>query len=319
MPFSKEDLVTCITEYEREEVEWLLYPFIPFGCLTVLQGDPGCGKSIFMMNLTAKLTKGEALHDSGSDGALVRTDKSPVIYQSREDSYSKVIRPKLEDIGADINMVYNMKDPEDDLTVHDERIPLSIKATGAKLVIFDTLPKFLDYEEDIMHQGKLQPQLKILDRAARENDCAIVLISHMNKNEGSRAIYRGVGSIALAGFVRSNIMLEKTERAKRVLSVVKSNLDPDDIEDTYRLRRDGRYQFVGRTADAGDPKDWDDEPAASPAAEMMHRLLSNGSTPSKEVLEKMAESGFPKRQIDAAKKALGVRSVRRDDIWYMEL
>ena len=41
-----------------KEISWLWYPFIPYGKVTLLQGDPGDGKSTFMLTLAALLTKG---------------------------------------------------------------------------------------------------------------------------------------------------------------------------------------------------------------------------------------------------------------------
>ena len=43
-----------------EQVEWLLYPFIPYGKVTIIQGDPGEGKTTMVLQIIAKLTKGRA-------------------------------------------------------------------------------------------------------------------------------------------------------------------------------------------------------------------------------------------------------------------
>ena len=45
-------------------MKWLWYPFIPYGKLTIIQGDPGDGKTTLVLNIAAKLSKGESL---GSD------------------------------------------------------------------------------------------------------------------------------------------------------------------------------------------------------------------------------------------------------------
>lgn len=46
-----------------EPVEWLWYPYIPLGKLTVLQGDPGEGKSTFALNVVARITTGQPMPD----------------------------------------------------------------------------------------------------------------------------------------------------------------------------------------------------------------------------------------------------------------
>ena len=54
-------------QVEIEKIDWLLYPFIPFGKVTIVQGDPGEGKTTMVLQIIAKLTKGEAVLPSGSD------------------------------------------------------------------------------------------------------------------------------------------------------------------------------------------------------------------------------------------------------------
>ena len=313
--YTKEQLLKPISANEREETDWLLYPFIPFGCLTTIQGDPGCGKSILMLNIAAQLTKGRTL-----DGEAI--EPAPVIYQSREDSYTKNIRPRLEDMGVDIdNMAYSILDEDGSLTVHDERIGCAIEAAGAKLVVIDTLTKFLDTEEDINHRSKVQPQLEALDKAAKDFNCAIVMISHLNKNESGKPIYRGEGSIALAGFVRSNVLLEREGKTSiRTLSIVKSNAAPDDIENTYTLDSNGVYHFVERTRE-NQEEDHVEEPVPdlSPAAEELMRILSDGPVPSNEAHNRMKTQGFKDRQFNAAKKELGLKPVKGPNGWYMDL
>ena len=49
------------SEITPKEVRWLWYPYIPFGKITLLQGDPGDGKSKLMLSLAALLSKGAPL------------------------------------------------------------------------------------------------------------------------------------------------------------------------------------------------------------------------------------------------------------------
>ena len=46
---------------EVEQIEWLLYPFIPYGKVTIIQGDPGEGKTTMVLQIIAKLTRGEPI------------------------------------------------------------------------------------------------------------------------------------------------------------------------------------------------------------------------------------------------------------------
>ena len=88
------------SEITPKEVRWLRYPYIPFGKVTLLQGDPGDGKSTMMMNLIAELSKGGKLPDGKAVGLSQR-----VIYQCSEDGVSDTIKPRLEKCGADCGNV----------------------------------------------------------------------------------------------------------------------------------------------------------------------------------------------------------------------
>lgn len=85
---------------QTEPVEWLWYPYIPLGKLTVLQGDPGEGKSTFALNIVARITTGQPM----PDGAPV-TGKRVAIYQCAEDGIADTIKPRLQQAGADCERV----------------------------------------------------------------------------------------------------------------------------------------------------------------------------------------------------------------------
>ena len=51
-------LITLYSEVQSERVRWFWYPFIAYGKVTLIQGDPGDGKSTMMMNLIAEMSKG---------------------------------------------------------------------------------------------------------------------------------------------------------------------------------------------------------------------------------------------------------------------
>ena len=45
-------------EVVSKEVSWLWYPYIPYGKITVIEGDPGEGKTTLVLKLAAMLSKG---------------------------------------------------------------------------------------------------------------------------------------------------------------------------------------------------------------------------------------------------------------------
>lgn len=56
-------ILTLYSDVQATSVRWLWYPFIAVGKITLLQGDPGDGKSTMMMHLIAELSKGGTLPD----------------------------------------------------------------------------------------------------------------------------------------------------------------------------------------------------------------------------------------------------------------
>ena len=75
---------------KERPVSWLWYPYIPYGKVTVLQGDPGEGKSTFMVHLAAALSQGVRL----PDGSALNGPKT-ILYQCAEDSNEDTIKPRL--------------------------------------------------------------------------------------------------------------------------------------------------------------------------------------------------------------------------------
>ena len=84
-----------MSEIQSQEVAWLWFPFIPYGKLTIVQGDPGDGKTTLVLNIAAKLSKGEGL-----DSKMKLTEPLNVIYQSAEDGLADTVKPRLEAAGA---------------------------------------------------------------------------------------------------------------------------------------------------------------------------------------------------------------------------
>ena len=132
-------------QVEVEEIEWLFYPFIPYGKVTIIQGDPGEGKTTVVLQIIAKLTKGEAILSETSEGKSEETGVEPinVIYQTAEDGLGDTIKPRLLAAGADCSRVLVIDDHDQPLTMVDERLEEAIIQTKARLVVLDPIQGFL--------------------------------------------------------------------------------------------------------------------------------------------------------------------------------
>lgn len=189
-----------------EPVEWLWYPYIPLGKLTVLQGDPGEGKSTFALNVVARITTGQPMPDG-----VPAKGKRVAIYQCAEDGIADTIKPRLQQAGADCERVAYIIDNDIALTLEDGRIETAIKDTHASVFIIDPIQAFIPPDADMQSATKMRSVLRKLANIADRNKCAVILIGHMNKGNGAKTLYRGLGSIDIAAIARSVLMISRDE------------------------------------------------------------------------------------------------------------
>ena len=109
-------------EVAQQEVDWLYYPYLPFGKISIVQGDPGEGKTLLMMAIIARLSRGEPLFSE----AFGR-EPMTCIYQTAEDGLGDTIKPRLEDAGADCSRVFVVNEDKAALT---SAIPFSLSMYG---------------------------------------------------------------------------------------------------------------------------------------------------------------------------------------------
>lgn len=179
-----------LSEIQAEEVKWLWFPMIPYGKLTIVQGDPGDGKTTLILNIAAKLSRGEGL-----DKNMKPTEPMNIIYQTVEDGLADTVKPRLEMAGADCERIMVIDESEKSLSMIDERLEEAIIKTNAKLLILDPIQAYLGGGMDMNRANEARDMTKKLGALAEKYKCAIVLIGHMNKASGNKAAYRGMGSI----------------------------------------------------------------------------------------------------------------------------
>ena len=191
---------------EEQKVDWLWYPYIPYGKLTLLQGDPGEGKSTLMIHIAALLTQGKKM----PDGYPVRFPER-VIYQCSEDDVADTIKPRLKAAGAGCSKIAYIIDRNSGLTLNDERVVDALQQTHARLLVLDPFQSFLIQDGDLDCIGRMRTILGNLAVIAADYKCAIVLIGHMNKSIGGKSLYRGLGSIVITAIARSVLMVTRDE------------------------------------------------------------------------------------------------------------
>lgn len=169
-------------EVAVEEIEWLWYPYIPFGKLTIIHGDPGEGKTTLILQLAALLSRGDKLPCDD-------TEREPIsiIHQTAEDGLGDTIKPRLLSGNADCTRIKVIDESEVPLTMLDTRVEQAIQETGARMIILDPMQAYLGEKVDMNRANEVRSVLSQLGRIAEKYKCAIILVGHLNKMQGTKA------------------------------------------------------------------------------------------------------------------------------------
>lgn len=296
-----------------QHVEWLWYPYIPLGKLILLQGDPGDGKSTFIMQLTALFTTGRDFPD-GTRG------KAPidVIYQCLEDGIADTILPRLQRAQADNNKVHFIVD-EGNLTMDDWRIEASVHQTGAKLLIFDPIQSYLPAGCDMQSAAKTRAVLGRLALVAERNSCSIILISHMGKESGQKNIYRSLGSVDIPAVCRSILMISRDEEnpSMRHVEQIKNNLAPEGPEISFSLT--GGNGFEWKTCFQKEEYQKRAVRQIDRGTESAKALLKKGPMASEYLFDYLHKTGLSETTIRRALRKIGAICRKKGEHWYWRL
>ena len=302
----------------QRKVEWLWYPYIPYGKLTILQGDPGEGKSTFILNIAALLTRGKDM----PDGFHVHEPQC-VVYQTAEDNIADTVKPRLLSAGANCDMIAYIVDDDSPLTLEDSRIEKIIEQTGARLFILDPLQGYLVQDSDMVNAGRMRSQLKRLADIASKHKCAVVIVGHMNKASGEKNLYRGLGSIDIAAIARSVLMIsrDKENPSLRYMFPVKSSLAPEGPAIAFTFNERLGFCWLGkRDVDKKALiRDSSFENKKALATRTIDDILSVQPTMCSSIIRKLKLMDISERTINTAKKELGIISFRKGRAWYWRL
>ena len=305
---SKSETVKIIrmSDVELTPVEWLWKPYLPFGKLSVLQGNPGEGKTYFAMHLAAACTNGKLLPN------MERMEPFNVIYQTAEDGLGDTVKPRLIEAGADLDRVLVIDDSDVQLTLSDERIEKAIVENNTRLVIIDPIQAYLGADVDMNRANEVRPIFMRLGQVAQRTGCAILLIGHLNKAAGMQSLQRGLGSIDIAAAVRSVMFIGKLKHDPtiRILTHEKSSLAPPGVSLAFSLGDEGGFRWVGEYDITADEMLSGIEPQretkTQQAKDLICALLAGGKQVLSEDIDKAAlERGIPGRTVRDAKRELG--------------
>ena len=152
-------------EFAPEQAEYLVEPYLPKGMITILGGVSGAGKTSLALDICARVSRGEG--------------SSPVLYLTAENDPNKVLRPRAEAMGADLQRLYFQDGAS--YAMGDEELAALCRSLRPALIVFDPIQSYLGQGVQMNRAEQVRPLLDGLGALAKELDMAVVLISHMSK------------------------------------------------------------------------------------------------------------------------------------------
>lgn len=318
---SKEKIMARINmaEVEPASVSWLWEGRIARGKLTLIDGDPGEGKSLVTLDIAARLSQGRPmpLEEAAGCGA------SASLFLTCEDDPAETVRPRLIAADADPSLIHVRQDL---LTIPDHLgiIEQDLRETGARLLVIDPLNGYMgrvNTSSDLSVRAVLMP----LAQMAARLGVAVVGVRHFAKARGGSALHRGLGSTAYAGIARSVLAVgaDPEDARARILAVSKGNLAGDVpslrfrrviVDGSARIEWEGPCDVCADALCAG-PKGADDHRASREARDFLLANLAVGERLADDLYKEAKMQGIAERTLRRAKSQLGTRDRRDGTRW----
>jgi putative DNA primase/helicase len=325
-------VLSCMAEVEETTVRWAWPGVFPLGMLSLIAGDPGLGKSTAALDFAARITTGRDMPDK-TPGIL-----GDVILLSAEDPKSSVIKRRLRELRADDKRVFILNgqcvvtesgERIVDLTLQDVRAieDAILQRPECRLLIVDPISAYMGSADSHVNSD-VRSILKALAELAEKHNIAVILISHLNKAGGVRAVYRITGSLAFIAACRTAWLVSQESEAsdERLFTCIKSNVGPSNRGWKFRRLIDGRLEWdssgieitAQQALDELDRKRTDDEPQRGPLPEKreacvtwLSNRLAAGPVLTATVMADAVTAGYPSEHtLRDAKNALGVVSYK---------
>ena len=302
----------------EEKIEWLWKPLIPFGKITMIQGDTGVGKTSFLVKIIADLSRG--LYPPGIEkGVLSDRDKGEPLktfYVTSENDEADTLVPAYKFFGGDIDNLL-LQDSEEDFELTKEEVRQAITETGAGVVIVDPWAEFLPPDIDSGKNVEIRRLLRDIQKVAGETGAAIIFTNNYTKSTGQTGVFKGLGGSALFTRLRCIMTVSEDKDGRRFIRSDKMSVgrerETGPIEIVYD--EEGMIDFAGVENIAVR-----NVSRAEEARLFLKEQLENGGVDSKEIKRLANERGISMTTINRVKSSVGVKSKEmpdRSSVWYL--
>ncbi len=316
------DTFISLASVKPRKVEWFWKPYIPFGMITILEGDPGQGKSYLSMHLAAQISTGGKLPD-GND-----ITQGQVLYISSEDDASYTIRPRIDAMGGNPEFIRILNA---DLAFDEEGLETlraELEDYPPEMIIIDPWVSFVPPNTKLTDSAAIRTLLRQMRDIAEEYGCAIMLIRHLTKMKQENALYQGGGTVDMIAAARSALRVgpHPQDDELRVIAHFKHNVGPKGLSWTYRLAQEDDdalpcVEFVGETDLSVDDlsASKEREKPKNAAEEFLKQELAEGPRKATDMKELAEKRSIRERTLDRAKSKLGVIVEQQQRKWIWRL
>lgn len=312
------------SDIEPKEIDWLWYPYLPYGAASLLFGPGGMGKSHIAVEIAAKLTRGEIF-----PGQTLHRDPQNVLMLSAEDDFDKVLVPRLLKAGADLTRIGFPPDPFIMSPAGVRALAKLLTNFDASVVFIDPIVHYIGSKIDMNKANEVRGAIGVFHQLAKANNLAIILVGHSRKGNEGEDYDKAMGSADFNNAVRSVLYVSKTpDGSGKVMKHVKANYSALGPSLGYQFGHNGAGSFEW-TGEVLTPDEFGEPPNARrrvkrrSMVDFFRSWLANGPLPSKDIERMAGAEGFNDRTLQRAKTDAGVESfmVWREGkpVWYMRL
>lgn len=326
------------SEVTPRSVKWIWAGRIPQGKLVVIGGDSGQGKTTIVMDLIARLSRGEKLP------AMKRPHKPMrCLIMTAEDDLADTLVPRLHAADADlgnIEFILGRKSPDGDVLLNFpqdiDRLRNEVVRTNARLLVIDPFNAFLNGKTDSYKDADIRRVLAPLSRLAEDTGAAVLLIFHLKKSQSGKALHQIVGSVGIGAAARAVLVVAPNplNEDERLLAVAKVSNAAERKSLVFRIEGSEPYgaakaRWLGLSDFTADQLVSSHQPgdksALAVAEDFLSRLLirEGGQMAVSQIVAEADAVNIAEATLRRAKKSLGVKSRKSKGkegaiwIWYL--